>query len=59
MSGTGEIRGEYFYRRHRSLWGVWRHVDDGNGHSHGDFVQDFGTREEARAFVYEKNGWNN
>lgn len=46
--------GEYYYAPHRKNWGVWKRVTPDTG----TFVQDFKTREEARTFVFEKNGWN-
>lgn len=46
--------GQYFYGRHRRLWGVWMKE---NGC--GSFVRDFPTMEEARKAVYELNGWFN
>ena len=45
--------GEYYYAPHRKNWGVWKRVTPDTG----TFVQDFKTREEARTFVFEKNGW--
>lgn len=52
--------GEYYYAPHRRKWGVWKRVipdGDTSGTMTGTFVQDFETKEEARRFVYEKNGW--
>ena len=51
--------GQYFYGRHRSFFGVWVYdyvSKDGKCLS-GQFVGDFRTREEAREYVWEKNGW--
>lgn len=45
--------GEYYYAPHRKKWGVWKRVTPDTG----TFVQDFATRDEARTFVFEKNGW--
>lgn len=44
--------GQYFYMPHRRNWGVWLKTETGTPH-----VADFNTWEEARDFVYEKNGW--
>ena len=51
--------GQYFYGRHRSSFGVWVYdqVNNETGFSSGQFIADFQTREEARAFVWMKNGW--
>jgi len=50
--------GLYYYAPLRSIWGVWiNHVGE-HGVTHGEFVADFPTRDAARAFVFEKNGWN-
>ena len=51
--------GQYFYGRHRSSFGVWVYdqVNNETGFASGQFVCDFRTREEARRFVWEKNGW--
>lgn len=51
--------GQYFYGRHRSSFGVWVYdfvAADGSASS-GQFVGDFRTREEARAYVWKMNGW--
>lgn len=51
--------GQYFYGRHRSSFGVWvyDYVNEETGASSGQFVGDFRTREEARAYVWKMNGW--
>ena len=51
--------GQYFYGRHRSSFGVWvyDYVNEENGASSGKFVADFQNREDARAYVWKKNGW--
>jgi len=46
--------GQYFYHIHRRNWGVWQKTDTG-----GEFIKDFPTKEEAKQFVYEMNGWFN
>jgi hypothetical protein len=50
--------GQYYYRPHRSMWGVWINHNHPNGITTGDFVKDFATKGEAIRFVYEKNGWD-
>lgn len=49
--------GQYYYARHRNMWGVWQHETLADGMSHGRFVDDFVTRAEARAYVFRANGW--
>lgn len=49
--------GQYFYGRHRNMIGVWVYDHVWENGSSGQFVCDFHTREEARRFVWEKNGW--
>lgn len=49
--------GQYYYRPHGIMWGVWINHNHPNGTSTGDFVEDFPTKEEASRFVYEKNDW--
>ena len=51
------IRGQYNYARHRSLWGVWLWTSVTENGACGTFVKDFATKEEAREFVWEMNGW--
>lgn len=40
---------KYEYHPHRSMWGVWD--------EHGQFYDDYPTKEEERKKVYELNGW--
>jgi len=51
--------GEYHYAPRGNDWCVyvWTFAGE-NGAASADFVVRFGTKEEARRFVYEKNGWN-
>lgn len=49
--------GQYFYAPHRDWWGVWVYTHVSETGSCGSFVEDFSTIEEARKFVWEKNGW--
>lgn len=50
--------GQHYYAPHRGLWGVWKMNETVNGVSTAYFVKDFVTKEEARSFVFESNGWN-
>ena len=49
--------GQYYYGRHRSHFGVWVYDIVTDNFTSGNFVADFPTREEARAYVWGKNGW--
>ena len=56
MADAGRAR--YYYRPHRSSWGVWKEgVPSGGGVREDSFVRDFPTKAEARRYVYERNGW--
>ena len=49
--------GEYYYRPHRSVWGIWRHHEHGEGLSSGEFIMDCETKEKAAEMVRSLNGW--
>lgn len=49
--------GQFFYAKHRSRYGVWVYDFVSDTAASGNHVADFSTREEARAFVWEMNGW--
>ena len=49
--------GQYYYRPHRSSWGVFKAVDYGGGVRVDEFVTDCYTKEEAEREVYSRNGW--
>ena len=51
--------GQYYYARHRSMWGVWRAGKEINGFRDDDFIKDFVNKEDARKYVYQLNGWFN
>ena len=51
------VLGQYYYAPHRNWWGVWQYDMVTENGSSGKFIKDFPTKEEARAFVYEMNGW--
>lgn len=51
--------GQYFYARHRSMWGVWKRDNPNESARSGTFIKDFPTKEEARNEVYKLNGWKN
>lgn len=48
--------GQYYYRPHRTRWGVWKNTVSGEV-TVGTFIRDFDTKEEARQFVFANNGW--
>lgn len=53
--------GQYYYRRHRNMWGVWKKGKDNEktGTSINDsFIMDFKTEIQAKNFVYKCNGWH-
>ena len=54
--------GQYYYHRHRNMWGVWKKGKD-NEETHTSindtFIIDFKTEIQAKNFVYKANGWNN
>lgn len=49
--------GQYHYGRHRSMFGVWVCDFVTENAASSSFVADFQTREEARIYVWKKNGW--
>ena len=49
--------GQYYYARHRSMWGVWRVGKDTNGCRDDDFIKDFVNKEDAKKYVYSLNNW--
>lgn len=49
--------GQYYYAPHRCFWGVWQWTQVLENGSIGTFIGDFRTKEEARIFVWENNGW--
>lgn len=49
--------GEYFYHKHRNMWGVWKKRKSVNGGEEGEFIADFSTQIQAERFVYKANGW--
>ena len=51
--------GQYYYKPHRSMWGVWKRGRTENGVTMDDFISDFSTKIQAKDFVYKMNGWSN
>lgn len=51
------ILGQYHYAPHRNFWGVWQWISVSENGSLGTFIKDFRSKEEAREFVWEMNGW--
>lgn len=49
--------GQYYYRPHRRMWGIWRYRNCGDGIGTGTFIKDCKTKEEAKKEVYILNGW--
>ena len=57
MDITKLKEGQYYYKRHRNMWGVWRKGKD-EGLTDGDvFISDFSTQAKAKSFVYKANNW--
>lgn len=50
-------QGQYYYRPHRSMWGIWQNQNLGGGVSTGTFIKDLPTKEEAEKEVYRLNDW--
>lgn len=51
------IKGQYYYAPHRRCWGVWLWTDVNAYGAVGTFVTNFGSKEEAREYVWQMNGW--
>lgn len=50
--------GQYYYARHKSMWGVWKAGKaNPNGSRLDEFIMDFSTKIQADAFVKKMNGW--
>ena len=51
------VLGQYHYAPHRNSWGVWVWDYVSETGATGKFVKDFRSKEEAREFVWQMNGW--
>ena len=51
------ILGQYYYAPHRRSFGVWQWTEVSETGACGTFIKDFFTREEAREYVWQMNGW--
>ena len=51
------ILGQYYYAPHRRSFGVWQWTDVSETGACGTFIKDFRSKEEAREFVWQQNGW--
>lgn len=49
--------GQHYYAPHRCFWGVWVWDYVSETGATGKFIKDFRTKEEAREYVWEQNGW--
>lgn len=49
--------GQYFYKRHRNMWGVWKKGNDDDLNNGDVFISDFSTQSQAKSFVYKANNW--
>lgn len=49
--------GQYYYRKHRNMWGVWKKGKDDKLENGDTFISDFATQIQAKNFVYKMNGY--
>ena len=49
--------GQYYYAPHRTRWGVWQWTEVSENGACGTFITNFGSKEEAREYVWQMNGW--
>lgn len=49
--------GDYYYRPHRNMWGIWQHHELSDGYAYGTFIKDCQTKQEAMEEVRVLNGW--
>lgn len=58
MIDVSKLReGQYYFAKHRNMWGVWKKRKTVNGVEEGEFISDFSTQIQAKNFVYRMNGW--
>jgi hypothetical protein len=51
------ILGQYYYAPHRRSFGVWQWTEVSENCACGTFIKDFRSKEEAREYVWQMNGW--
>ena len=51
------VLGQYHYAPHRCYWGVWQWTEVSENGACGTFIKDFRSKEEAREYVWQMNGW--
>ena len=51
------VLGQYYYAPHRNCWGVWQYDFVGDNCSSAKFIKDFHSKEDAREYVWQMNGW--
>ena len=51
------ILGQYYYAPHRRSFGVWQWTEVSENGACGTFIKDFRSKEEARDYVWQMNGW--
>ena len=49
--------GQYYYAPHRRNFGVWQWTEVSENGACGTFIKDFRSKEEAREYVWQMNGW--
>lgn len=56
QEGTNE--GQYYYAKHRNMWGIWKVGKKVNNTRMDHFIMDFSAKLDAERFVYRMNGWS-
>ena len=51
------VLGNFYYAPHRCFWGVWKYTEVNEHGAIGTFVTNFHSKEEAREYVWQMNGW--
>ena len=49
--------GQYYYKKHRNMWGVWKKGKNDTLENGDTFISDFATQIQAKNFVYKMNGY--
>ena len=49
--------GQYYFGRHRTVWGIWQYDVVDNGFTSANHIKDVCSYEKAVKEVYRLNGW--
>ena len=49
--------GDYYYRPHRNMWGIWQHHELQDGFGNDTFIKDCASKQEVIDEVARLNGW--